>query len=276
MRLRECYDDEQGEETVESPSTGQDGSHSLMDRPVTDFFSWVCGKNCGIKSVRFATYRPAPKLSERLRNILTSDEQALRDQATLISHETGIPFWDALLGISMKKDGTPNRFLEAAAAHSADAPERVVDLSSEEVSHLRIRSVLSELLDGQGLVVSSRVPLKAGGWGHIPMLDFRCPCSAANAGAIRQILSLLGQNSGILAESGRSYHFYGARLLSPSDWVHFMGRALLFAPLADPRYVAHRLADGECRLKIAASRNAPIPKIVDVYTEDNLERDRDL
>jgi hypothetical protein len=37
----------------------------------------------------------------------------------------------------------------------------------------------------------------------------------------------------------------------------------------DPRYVAHRIADGECRLKIVASRDADMPRIINVFTGTN-------
>jgi hypothetical protein len=243
--------------------TGLDG------QTVVEFLSKFFRQHSEIESVRFESYKPEPKFSERLRNVLTPEEAMLRDEAVKICHGTGIPFWDALLGICMKRDSIPERILETAIAHSATPSPQIFDLLPDEVSSDRITKMIDELSDNYGLVISSKLRLKSGNTAHIPMLDFRCPCSPANNRAIVKILKLLGQNCGIIAESGRSYHYYGATLFSPSEWFKFMARALLFAPIVDPRYIAHRVADGECRLKIVASRNGDIPKIINAYTISN-------
>lgn len=239
---------------------------SLIGKPVTEFLSQFYLVQPAVIELQFAAYTPEPKLSDRLQNLLTAEETELREQATLTCRGNGIPFWDALLGICMKRDSIPERLLESAGIHSSAPPAAQWILPADQISTTRITQIVSGLADGLGLVVSSKVQLRTGSFAHIPMLDFRCPCSSANAKAVRKILELLGQTCGILVASGRSYHYYGVRLLSASDWIIFMGKALLFAPFVDPRYVAHRLADGECRLKIAASREASIPEIVDAYT----------
>jgi hypothetical protein len=245
---------------------GPHGFETLVGKPVTEFLSRLCVIQPAITAMRFAAYTPEPKLSDRLQNLHTSEEADLREQATVTCRGNGIPFWDALLGICMKRDSIPERFLESAGIHSPAPPVFQWVLPADQISTARMKQIVSDLPAGLGLVVSSRVQLRSGDVGHIPMLDFRCPCSPANASAVRKILELLGHTCGILVESGRSYHYYGVQLLSTSDWTAFMAKALLFAPFVDPRYVAHRLADGECRLKLAASREASIPSIIDAYT----------
>jgi hypothetical protein len=240
----------------------------LQGQPVIEFLARFCQAHLEVDRLRFATYIPEPKLSERLGNLLTPEEEKLRDEAVAICHGNGIPFWDALLGICMRRDSIPERFLETAAVHSS-SPTQIFDLSSAEVSFERISGIVSQLPDRHGLVVSSKLHLKSGEVAHIPMLDFRCPCSAGNALAIEKVLTLIGQRSGVLVESGRSYHYYGVELFSMLEWITFMARALLFAPIVDPRYVAHRIADGECRLKIVASRDADMPRIINVFTGTN-------
>ena len=242
---------------------------SLIGQPVTEFLARFCRSRAEVTRLRFVTYTPEPKLSERLGTLLTQREEELRDQAVAICHDSGIPFWDALFGICMKRDKVPDQFLEAAAAHSPIPPTSVFDLVPEEVSARKIDDIISQLSDRHGLVVSSKILLKTGEFAHLPMLDFRCPCSKGNALAIEKILALLGQKSGLLVESGRSYHFYGIELLSTSEWTSFMAHALLFAPIVDPRYIAHRIADGECRLKIAGSKDAGVPIIANVFTNLN-------
>jgi hypothetical protein len=239
---------------------------ALIGKPVTEFLSRFCAIQPLVTEIRLTAYTPEPKLSDRLRNLLTSEEADLRDRATLICRDNGIPFWDALLGICMKRDSIPERFLESAGIHASAPPAFEWVLQADQVSSARITQIVAGLSEGLGLVVSSRVQLRTGDTAHIPMLDFRCPYSPANAEAVRKILKLLGQTCGILVRSGYSYHYYGVELLSPRDWTAFLAKALLFAPFVDPRYVAHRLADGECRLKVAASREARVPEIVDAYT----------
>jgi hypothetical protein len=253
--------------TPHSPGTTL--SQNFLDlngQPITEFVIRLSHVQREFASIRFVTYRPEPKLTQRLGNLLTPEEQALRESATSICHDSGIPYWDALLGLCMKRpEGIPERFVEAAGAHGSNEASKQFDLSPSEISSERIATIIDDLPDGCGLVISSKARLKSGEFAHIPMLDFRCPCSEGNATAIAKIVGLLGQKGGVLAESGQSYHYYGIELFSVSQWTNFMARALLFAPIVDPRYIGHRIADGECRLKITSARNAAIPKIVGVY-----------
>ena len=246
---------------------GQNALDGLVGKPVTEFLSRLCSVQNDLAALRFAAYTPEPKLSERLNNTLTQEESELRDKATAVCHDNGIPFWDALLGICMGRDSIPERFLQSAGLHGSSPPIFQCDVSSSEVSTARIEEIINRLPNGLGLVVSSKVTLRSGEIGHIPMLDFRCPCTPGNAKGIREILKLLGETAGVIVGSGRSFHYYGARLLSDSSWSEFMAHALLFAPVVDPRYIAHRLKDGECRLKLVASKESTLTKIVDAYTD---------
>jgi hypothetical protein len=238
----------------------------VVGKPVTEFLSKLRFLQREITAVKLAAYKPEPKLTERLHSLLT-EESNLIDQAEATCKGNGIPFWDALLGICMKRDSIPDRLLESAGIHGSASPAFEWILSPKEISADGIVSLINGLPEGLGLVVSSKVVLATKETAHIPMLDFRCPCSPGNARAIQKILSLLGESRGILVESGRSYHYYGIELLSNSAWTRFMAQALLFAPIVDPRYVAHRIADGECRLKIASSRESNITRIVNAYTD---------
>jgi hypothetical protein len=239
---------------------------TLVGKPVTEFLPRLCLGQPNLIKIRLAAYTPEPRLSDRLRHSLTPEETELRDQATATCHGNGIPFWDALLGICMKRDSIPERILDSAANHTSAPPAFEWTLQADQVSPERISKLIADLPTGLGIVVSSRVLVENGDTAHIPMLDFRCPESPANRQAVRKILQLLGQKRGIIVASGRSYHYYGIQLLSPADWITFLARSLLFAPIVDPRYIAHRLADGECRLKLAASKQTDIPQIIDAYS----------
>ena len=87
------------------------------------------------------------------------------------------------------------------------------------------------------------------------MLDFRCPHSPQAIIFLKNAMLALGQRKGVLVESPRSYHYYGLELIPEEELNKFLGHALLIAPIVDGRYIAHRLTDGACRLRIGAVRN---------------------
>jgi hypothetical protein len=240
----------------------------LRGKSVLAFFPILCSLRREIAGIRFDTYKPAPGLSERLENMLTPREQGLRDAAVTLSDANGIPFWDALLATSMQQGIISKRFIDSALAHDANPDDQEILLASEEISAEKILNIISTLPGGYGLAACSRVILTSNRAAHIPMLDFRCPCSEQNVKAIERMLTLIGCQEGILVESGRSYHFYGTSLLSETEWIEFMGRSLLFAPIVDSRFIGHRLVDGWCRLKVTDPRNGFTPRIADVFSSD--------
>ncbi len=89
------------------------------------------------------------------------------------------------------------------------------------------------------------------------MMDFRWVPSSKALDGILSALRTAGVRTGAILESGRSYHFYGFDLLDQGDWLQFMGKCLLIAPLTDSRYIAHRLIDGACALRITPDKNHP-------------------
>lgn len=98
---------------------------------------------------------------------------------------------------------------------------------------------------------------------HIPMMDFRCEPSDRNLQLVVSSMRKLGQNRGVILESGRSYHYYGFELLDDIAWRCIMHRALLLTPFVDPRYIGHRLLAGTARLRVTASRGKPtVPRCV--------------
>jgi hypothetical protein len=65
---------------------------------------------------------------------------------------------------------------------------------------------------------------------------------------------------GLLFESGRSFHFYGADPVTLPDLVSILGRAQLLSPIVDSRWVSHQLIDGRCALRISTdSEKTPVP-----------------
>jgi len=218
-----------------------------------------------IAQVSFVVYKPAPGLDERL----AKDEDPsyeIRDLADKLRKTYGIPFWDAVLAICMKRGEIPDRYVDLAILHERSPDERTISMETSRLSVSAVESLRNELKDGAALAFSSRVKLYNGNEAQIPLMDFRCEPSETNSRIVRRALGAMGQNAGLLAESGRSYHFYGFRLQSTSEWVEFLAMAMLFSPIVDVRYVAHRLADGACRLRISSGLGkSSIPLVCDVF-----------
>jgi hypothetical protein len=241
---------------------------SLREQPVLDFFPLLCEIQPEIARLHFATYRRRPGLSERLRERLEGRDEALREAAEQLSRQ-GIEFWDAVLSLALQRATLRESFVEAAVLHDFNLPERNFVLTRQEVLEGGIAQIVPQLNAGEGLLMRSELHLQSGETACLPMLDLSCPCSGENARAIRKVVKLAGCPEGILVRSGRSYHFYGVAPLSGKGWLRFMALALLSAPVTDGRYIAHRLLDGESRLKIVDSEGGMIPVIEEAFADES-------
>lgn len=237
----------------------------LSGKPVTHAIAELVQLFPDVSRITFAAYQPAPGLDTRLAR--NSDSAIdIRQTAERIRQEFGIPFWDAILAISMKRGEIPDRYVELAILHDKAPDEYSIDVLQSEVSTENVESLAQGLKQGFVLALSSKVQLKNGGFSHIPMMDFRCVPSSKNAAIVKKALKAMGEEAGLLVDSGRSYHFYGARLLPPDAWLQFLAMGILFTPVVDARYIAHRLADGACRLRVGAALDKPsTPTVVEVF-----------
>jgi hypothetical protein len=141
-------------------------------------------------------------------------------------------------------------------------------LSSEDLAGDGIGNLIERLPSEHGLTVCSDVRLASGTTLHIPMMDFLCSPSDANENLVISLVRRLEQPRGLLANSGNSYHFYGCNLFENDEWRRFLARALLLSPITDPRYIAHRLMDGFCNLRIVDRKTSPIPNIEKTFSSD--------
>jgi hypothetical protein len=240
---------------------------SLNEKSIFEFFPALCELQPQIAELHFSTYRRRPGLSERLKARLEPSDAALREAAEHVSSE-GIEFWDAVLSLAIQRGVVRESFVEAALLHNFNLPERAFVLSRDQVLHHGIPDLIPQLPAGEGLLVRSQLRLDSERTAFLPMLDLSCPCHGENARAIRTLVKLAGVPEGVLVRSGRSYHFFGVTLLSEKEWIRFMAFALLFAPVTDSRYVAHRLLDGECRLKIVDSDGGTVPVIEETFADE--------
>jgi hypothetical protein len=182
---------------------------------------------------------PAPMFQQR---IPEGRHQDLVARALELKAQTGLSFMDAVNVALMQGAPFDDAVLQGVLFqnredsimwHSIDAPPPVL-LSNE--------SAMTAL--------TSKVRLRSGEVRHLAMMDFHVPATNAALPLVIEIGTLIGGQGWIL-ESGRSYHYYSARIMSFAEMCEFLGMALLFAPVTDRAWIAHQLVDGVCCLRVA-------------------------
>lgn len=224
-------------------------------RTATDFLRALCEKTPTISELNFRTYLLAPGVDKRVSEKGIIDDAVLA-KAEQFKRDFGGSLWDAVLRILMHKGNyLPESLLSRALVHKHDPRERSFNLTNEEFITQGTAAIITNLRDDEGLAISSRVRIRSGYSAHLPMLDFASEPTQANRKAVEYMLRAIDQ-PGVILNSGNSYHFIGISLLGSDEWLRFMGRSLLLAPLIDARYTGHRLYDGECYLRVFA-KNKP-------------------
>lgn len=193
------------------------------------------------------------------------------EAAKLRKASTHQPFWDAL-------------FDEVAALPPHDVAE-VLQLARFHQAMEDVATRIPFALDGQSvldcmdasrsipttniLALSSKLKIASGEELHIPMLDYRVPITPQNDSLIVAQLTEIGASGWLLA-SGRSYHFLGDTLLRGARGLAgFLGRALLYSPIVDGRWIAHQLVEGACALRVSSGDPSQIvPTLVTRVTFD--------
>jgi hypothetical protein len=139
----------------------------------------------------------------------------------------------------------------------------------------RIPKLISKLPASDALGINSICWLRDGTVRHIPMMDLKPKPSPANLRLIQQSLVEIGQ-SGMLVQSGRSFHFYGLTLLREKDWIKFLGDSLL-VKFSDSRWIGHSLLEQRCNLRFTSSelkRKDPFVRAFVVNTKRANSRNR--
>jgi hypothetical protein len=179
--------------------------------------------------------------------------------ASTIAHEAreehlrrGFGFWQFSLAAAVDADPITRRGLfTGALRHSTGHGIRMALPISQFDEHLVAGDF--EAMPARTIVsLCSRVWLVNGSEAHIAMLDFSVGSgrSIGEQAAVDALGAL--DVTGALFASGRSFHFYGDKLLNDAELVSFLARAQLLAPVTDERWATHQLIDGECRLRIGS------------------------
>ena len=166
----------------------------------------------------------------------------------------------------------PYFFIEQIASDNKDAkfhlskykytPDSLLDerevltVASGEFTQTWVDHQLSLLRNDQELALHSSVTIKNRTY-HVPMIDFAFSTEPSPR-VLDRIHALLFKSVFLTLnfyETGRSFHAYSTSLMTPSEWLEFMGRLLLVNPkgdrdaIVDTRWVGHRLISGYCSLR---------------------------
>lgn len=131
----------------------------------------------------------------------------------------------------------------------------ILTFSGEELTEERINQEIASLRPDQELAIHSNVRIKGKNF-HIPMIDFSTEKTVDEEVFYRmsRYLSKTLMLNMAVYSSGRSFHAYSTTLLSPKEWLDFMGRLLLINPrsqadIVDSRWIGHRLIGGFSSLR---------------------------
>lgn len=126
----------------------------------------------------------------------------------------------------------------------------VFSVNGEDVTESFVSQSISVLRQDQELAIHSNVFVRGRRF-HIPMIDFSMEDGLGYEvfDRITRYISRSVLLNMAVYSSGRSFHAYSTTLLTPKEWIEFMGRLLLINPkgsgdIVDSRWVGHRLIGG--------------------------------
>ena len=175
-------------------------------------------------------------------------ELELVERALSLREELRLPFWESVLLSSEEYESVPAGLLDAAQFHNSTA-HLLEWLPANASLRDRLREAVKSVDGDDMMAIASSVRCRDGKIGHIPMVDFHSKASAHSERVVREVCRRLG--GGFIVCSGNSYHFYGTELISAGGRREFLGRALLYLPIVDARWIGHQLQERSSALRIS-------------------------
>jgi hypothetical protein len=193
---------------------------------------------------------------EVVQNILENNEEVISIE--VISHKVGIN-WRQLHGSEQDKIQNINHAFD----HPKPCKRKIY--SREEFLGLTLNS-LEKIAADEVWSVCSRVKCFGGKYKHIPMMNFHLEDVSLDV-VKKSLKYILPTTRGVILESGRFFHYYGASLLSENEWRKFMAEFLMPCVLVSPRYIGHRLYAGYCSLRLTTdiTYKTKVPEVVDIF-----------
>lgn len=128
-----------------------------------------------------------------------------------------------------------------------------------------LKAVLPPLPSNHVWSMKSQVITTAGPR-HIPMMNFH-PEGVGLETIEEALRYIVGDERGVLLESGRHHHYYGNFLFDNEGWRKFVAEFLMPTVLVSPRYAGHRLFEGYCTLRLTADATykPKVPSVVSIF-----------
>lgn len=204
-----------------------------------------------IEKLRVFEFSFSNKAQERLKE-LSNEEKQILNESINFKKENGISFWEAFFRVSIQKNEVHPRLMKQALHHN----------SNSDYSNMSISELISfiDKNENKNLAINSQVELSDGRLMHIPMLDFKIKSDKKNLPLVHEIIIALGLTGKIL-DSGKSYHFFGNKLLNAEKFYNILAKFILFHPVSDKSWAAHQLIEGSASLRVT-SKNGFMPKVV--------------
>lgn len=200
-----------------------------------------------------------PVLQDRFS--LSSEEISIITEGQQLRATSALSFWDSVLLSTFGARHLPFQILRGASFHNNAATNRIV-AAKDSYTAEDVRNLFSSLPPGHMLAFLSRLTHVDGTVCHVPLLDFHCPISDQNLRLAIELIRILDTGPGWILESGKSYHFYGQRVIAADELSRFLGRSLLFSPIVDRAWIAHQLIEGACALRVSPKFSGDRPPYV--------------
>lgn len=164
------------------------------------------------------------------------------NSAFRIREQYHLPFWDSFNLSLFNQSISDFSFFKEILFHN----------STKEIQEIEVEKFILSLnnIDTDDyLTFCSRVKVGEN-YKHFPLLDFHIPVNINNQKICIALIKQLGL-TGYLLDSGKSYHFYGDRLISEEELTFILSKTLLFAPIIDRAWISHQLIQRFCCLRIS-------------------------
>lgn len=154
-----------------------------------------------------------------------------------------LPFWDSLMTSTFFVPDFDNQVFIEALSHTENSYYTEINCGNIDY----FASTLDNI--DENLAAASNVKVKEGVNMHICMIDFNIPFSTNGTYVITQLLKTL-KIQGYLLCSGKSYHFYGKRLMLEEEYIQFLVKLIFLSPIIDKNWIAHQLLRSQSFLRI--------------------------
>lgn len=216
----------------------------------------------GVRTVETITTQRGPSFRGSL---VSAEASEITAKARERHFADGYGFWENTVSLATSaSDATRQGIFEGAITQNP-MPAEHEQLALEQFCR-KLASGAWQGLPGRRLVsLSSRMWTEAG-QAHLQMLDLSVPANSEHAvQTVRDAAGVLGVK-GILVKTGRSFHLYGDVILEWDEYVQFLARAALLAPVVDSRWVLHQILDGQASLRVSNNleRDQSMPEPVEV------------